>query len=219
MKEINSILQKCPLFDGINSNDLTAMLRCLGTKLITKKKGQSIFSQGDPAVNIGIVLSGIVHVVREDYIGNRSIIGTVGPTELFGESYAFSGVQSLPVAVHADTDCQILLIDSRHISSCCSNACDFHNQMISNLLRLVATKNLMLHQKLQITSKRTTREKLMAYLMIQAKNKESNTFTIAFDRQELADYLEVDRSGLSAQISMLRKEGIIECEKNRFRLL
>lgn len=219
MQELYPILQTCPLFDGIRAEDLPGMLTCLGARQIRTKKGQAIFREGDTVVFVGIVLTGSVQLIREDYYGNRSLVAHIGPTQLFGESYAFSGAQALPVSVVADEDSWCLLIDSRRISSCCSNVCDFHNRMISNLLRLVATKNLMLHQKIQVTSKRTTREKLMAYLLSQAKLHNSNSFTIPYDRQELADYLEVDRSGLSAEISKLRREGVLESEKNRFTLL
>ena len=219
MKEEYQILQDCPLFDGIRGEDLPGMLGCLGTKTIRVKKGQAVFHEGDATVFVGIVLTGSVQLVREDYYGNRSITAHIGPKQMFGESYAFSGAAALPVSVVADEDSRIMLLDSRRIATCCSNACEFHNRVIYNLLRLVATKNLVLHQKIQITSKRTTREKLMAYLLHQAKIQNSNSFTIPYDRQELADYLEVDRSGLSAEISKLRKEGVLECEKSNFRLL
>lgn len=219
MKDFYRILQNCPLFDGIRPEDLPGMMGCLGAKPIQAKRGQAIFHEGDTTVFVGIVLEGAVQLLREDYFGNRSIVAHIGPKQLFGESYAFSGAQALPVSVVADEDSRILLIDSRRMTTCCSNACEFHNRMIFNLLHLVATKNLVLHQKIQVTSKRTTREKLMTYLLSQAKSEDSNTFTIPYDRQELADYLEVDRSGLSAEISKLRREGIIECEKSTFRLL
>lgn len=219
MKEIIPILQTCPLFKGIQAEDLYGMLGCLGARQIQIKKGQFVFREGDEAIYVGIVLTGAVHLIREDYYGNRSIMAHIGTRQLFGESYAFSGAPTLPVSAVADEDSQILLLDSRRIGTCCSNACGFHNQVIYNLLRLVANKNLVLHQKIQITSKRTTREKLMAYLLMQAKHAGSNTFTIPYDRQALADYLEVDRSGLSAEISKLRKENILECEKSTFCLL
>lgn len=219
MKEILPLLQSCPLFNGIRPEDLLGMLGCLGARRIGAKKGQSIFREGDTTELIGVVLSGSVQLLREDYYGNRSILAQIGTGQLFGESYAFSGAKALPVSVVAEEDSRILLLDSRRITTCCSNACEFHNRIIFNLLQLVATKNLLLHQKIQITSKRTTREKLMTYLLLQAKLQGSNAFTIPYDRQTLADYLEVDRSGLSAEISKLRKEGVIESEKNRFRLL
>ncbi len=219
MQEFYPILQECPLFEGIRVENYAGILSCMGTRLIRVKKEEILFREGDNTVFIGIVLTGAVRLIREDFYGNRSIVGLIGPKELFGESYAFSEAKTLPVTVQADVDSQCLLIDSRRIAACCSNACDFHNRLIANLLRLVATKNLMLHQKIQVTSGRTTRDKLMLYLLSQAKLKNSNTFAIPYDRQELADYLEVDRSGLSAEISKLRKEGVLECEKSTFKLL
>ena len=119
----------------------------------------------------------------------------------------------------AESDSRIALLDSRRIGTCCGNACAFHSRLINNLLRLVANKNLLLHQKLRVTSRRTTREKLMEYLMSQAKQQGSPEFTIPFDRQELADYLEVDRTGLSVEIGRLRREGVLESSKSTFRLL
>ena len=219
MEENMKILLRCPLFDGIAESDLGAMLGCLRARVMPMKKGQTVLREGDSTESVGIVLTGAVQILREDYFGNRSIMGYIGPTQLFGESYAFSGAKTLPVSVVADADGSVLLIDSRRISSCCANVCEFHNRMIENMLRLVATHNLMLHQKIYITSKRSTREKLMTYLLSQAKQHGSNRFTIPFDRQALADYLEVDRSGLSVEISKLRKEGVLESEKNTFTLL
>lgn len=219
MKEFLPLLQTCPLFAGIEPENLSGMLGCVGGRVISAEKGAFIFREGDSTVMVGIVLSGAVQLMREDYYGNRSIVAHIEPRQLFGESYAFSGARTLPVNVVANEDSQILLLDSHRLTTCCSNACSFHTKVIHNLLKLVASKNLMLHQKIHITSKRTTREKLMTYLLYRAKIENSNSFTIPYDRQELADYLEVDRSGLSAEISKLRKEGILESEKNHFRLL
>lgn len=219
MKEFLPVIQTCPLFDGIKTADLPGMLGCLGARTLVVPKGSSVFNEGDAPVYIGIVLTGAVQLLRTDYYGNRSIVAHIGQRQLFGESYAFSGAHALPVSVVADEDSQILLLDSRRITTCCSSACEFHNRVIFNLLHLVATKNLLLHQKIQITSRRTTREKLMTYLLSQAKHHGSSRFTIPYDRQALADYLEVDRSGLSAEISKLRREGVLECEKNHFHLL
>lgn len=219
MEKIYSVIENCPLFEGISRTDYQGMLGCLGARILDMKKGQPILREGDGTNHIGVILSGSVHIIREDYYGDRSVLSHVGPAQIFGEAYAFSDAQALPVSVVPDQDGKALMLDSRRIASCCANACDFHKQMIYNLLRLVANKSLMLHQKIEVTSKRTTRQKLMSYLMYQAKLQNSSSFTIPFDRQALADYLEVDRSGLSAQISQLRKEGILESEKNHFRLL
>ncbi len=218
MEEYSAILSNCPLFDGIRMEDLSAMLGCIGGRTIRAAKGQTVFHEGDHATEVGLVLSGAVRLVREDYYGNRSIVAHIGAGELFGETYACAGVISLPVSVVADEESKILLMECRRITSTCCNACEFHSRIIYNLLRLVAMKNIVYDQKIQFTSKRTTREKLMAYLSHQAKQQGSNSFTIPYDRQELADYLEVERSGLSAEIGKLRKEGILESEKNHFTL-
>jgi len=138
---------------------------------------------------------------------------------LFGASFACAGVASYPVSAVAVEDSLVLLINSRRITATCCNACSFHNQMIYNMLKVVATNNLALNQKIEITSKRTTREKLMAYLLSQAKLHGSDQFTIPYDRQALADYLEVERSAMSAEISKLKKDGVIDCHKSNFILL
>jgi len=218
MREYLPLLPGVPLFDGIGQEDLSGILGCLGARVISARKGQTVFAEGDAPVFVGIVLNGAVQLIREDYYGNRSILAHVRPRELFGEAYAFSGAQGLPVSVIASEDSKLLLLDSYRVAVCCSNACAFHSQVIFNLLRLVSTHNLTLHQKIHITSQRTTREKLMAYLLTQAKAP-GQPFTIPYDRQGLADYLEVDRSGLSAEIGKLRREGVLECDRSTFRLL
>ena len=219
MKEFHPILEQCPLFEGIEMEDLSTMLGCIGGRTITIRKGQPIFREGDPAIQVGMVLSGAVRMIREDYYGNRSIVAHISPAELFGETYACAGIDALPISVVADEDSQVLLMDCRRITTTCCSACSFHNRIIFNLLKLVAMKNLVFDQKIQVTSKRTTREKLLTYLLDQAKIQGTSAITIPFDRQELADYLEVDRSGLSAEISKLRREGILESEKNKFVIL
>ena len=219
MKDFLPILQQCPLFDGVAPEDISGMMGCLGARLTKASKGEFVFREGDSAEGIGIVLTGGVDLIREDFYGNRSIVASMEQRQLFGESYAFSEAEALPVSVVAKEDSVLLLLDSRRITTCCSNACAFHNRVIFNLLRLVATKNLLLHQKIEVTSKRSTREKLMAYLLMQAKRQGSTIVTVPYDRQALADYLDVDRSGLSAEIGKLRKEGILESKKNHFRLL
>ena len=195
------------------------MLSCLGATVRTYEKNQVILSEGDAAERIGVVLTGAVQIIRVDYYGNRSILTELQPAGMFGESFACADVARMPVDVVATEKSDVLFIDAKRILHMCSSACGFHNLLIFNLMKLVATKNLMFHQKLEIISKRSTKEKLMTYLMMQAKQQNSNSFTVLFDRQELADYLEVDRSGLSAELSKLRKEGVLECRKNHFTLL
>lgn len=219
MKNYIPALKKCGLFEEIEEENLTAMLDCLGAKVFSVKKDMTIFQEGTPAKYIGLILSGAVQMVQDDFYGNRSIVTSIGENGLFGESFACAGITSLPVSFIASRDCEIMLIDCKRITNTCCNACSFHKQVIFNLLHLVARKNLDFHQKIEITSKRTTREKIMTYLLSVAKQEQSNSFTIPYDRQALADYLGVERSAMSAEIGKLRKEGLIECQKSNFTIL
>lgn len=219
MKEYIAILKICGLFEEIEEENLTAMIGCLGAKVISVEKEETIFSEGTPAKYIGLVLSGAVQMVQDDFYGNRTIVTRIEANGLFGESFACAGTDALPVSFIASKSGEIMLFDCNRITNTCCNACSFHKQVIFNLLHLVARKNLDFHQKIEITSKRTTREKIMAYLLSVAKQNNSQSFTIPYDRQALADYLGVERSAMSAEISKLRKEGIIECHKSDFTIL
>ncbi|MEE1319743.1 MAG: Crp/Fnr family transcriptional regulator [Ruminococcus sp.] len=219
MKKYFEIIRICSLFDNITDDNLFPMLGCLNANIWSFEKGETIIAEGEPAKNVGIVLSGNVQIVRIDFYGNRNIIANIEPSHLFGESFACADIQEIPVSVIASEKTEVMMIDCQRITKTCSNSCEFHNQIIFNLLRIMAMKNIFFNQKAEVTSKRTTREKLITYLMQQAKQHNSNSFSIPFDRQELADYLEVDRSGLSAEISKLRGEGIIECNRSKFKLL
>ncbi len=219
MKKYLEILKRCPLFYEIEEENLTKMLSCLGARVIAFDKKYTIFPEGSHVKYIGIVLSGSVHIVHEDYYGNRSILSSIHQSQVFAEDFACAEVEAIPVTVIANDPCEVMLIDCTHILHTCNNNCGFHQQLIFNLMKNLAGKAIMFHQRIEVTSKRTTRDKLMAYLMIQAKSSGQNSFDIPFDRQELADYLEVDRSGLSAEISKLRSEKIIDNHKNHFVLL
>lgn len=219
MKKYFNILRKCPLFNQIEDENLIALLGCLGAKIESFDKKYTIFAEGTPAKYIGIMLSGSAQIARMDYYGNRSILSGIEPSEIFAEAFACAEVRSLPVTVTANEPCEVMLIDCNHILHTCTNNCRFHQQLIFNLMKDLASKMIMFQQKIEVTSKRSTREKLMAYLTLQARKTNSESFDISFDRQELADYLEVDRSGLSAEISKLRREGVIENHRNHFVLL
>ena len=219
MKKYLNVLKKCPLFYGIKEDKLLIMLDCLGAAVQKFDKKYTVFAEGAPAKYIGIVLSGSVQLQRNDYYGNRTIISNISQGGIFGEAFACAEIDFLPVSVIANEESEIMLIDCCHILHTCSNNCGFHQQLIFNLMKELAQKTILFHQKIEITSKRTTREKLMEFLMQEAKKNGSESFYISFNRQELADFLEVDRSGLSAQISKLRQEGILESKKNYFRLI
>lgn len=219
MKKYFDLLQKCVLFSQIKEHDLSSLLSCLNAKVVFYNRNQPIISEGESAKFIGIVLSGSVQITQIDYYGNRSILASIEGSEVFAESFACAKVNSVPVNVVAREQSEVMLIDCDRIFNSCSNACGFHKQMLTNLIKNLAVKNLLFQQKIEITSKSSTREKLMAYLMMYAKKADSNRFIIPFNRQELADYLMVDRSGLSAEIGKLRNEGIIKSNKSEFELL
>lgn len=219
MPEYTGIFEKCPLFDGISAAEYPKVLTCLHAKTRKYRKNEVIFAEGEKARYIGIVLNGSVQISRTDYFGNRSILATVETAELFGESFACAEVAAIPICAEAQTDTTVLLLEFQKLADTNAPVCGLHGKLIFNLLKITASKNLLLYQKLEITAKRTTKEKLMAYLLLQAKKADSRCFTVPFDRQALADYLEVDRSGLSVEIGKLRRAGVLKCTKNRFELL
>lgn len=219
MRKFLNVLKKCPLFYDVTEENIVPMLECLEAKTDIFDKNFTILSEGTPAKYIGIVLSGSVQITQTDYYGNRSILGNLCEGELFSEAFACMQMTSMPVSVIANEKSKIIFIDCNHILHTCQKGCPYHQQLVYNLMRVLASKTVMFQQKIEIISKRTTREKLLTYLTICAKKNNKNSFKIPFNRQELADYLEVDRSGLSAEISKLRKDDILECSRNHFKLL
>lgn len=219
MKQYLPLLSACPLFARIREDDLLRMLSCLKAQIVCVHRNQTIFHQGDPAGRFGVVLSGAVHVVNSDIRGNHSVVAAIHPSDLFAEIFACAGVSALPVSVVAAEDSVLLLLEHCRALTGCRNGCMAHSYLVTNLLRIVAGKNLMLSQKLGFVTQRTTRDKLMAYLTAQEKQSGSSRFFIPFDRQALADYLCVERSALSAEISKLKKAGVIACRKNEFEIL
>ncbi len=219
MKKYLEILKKVSLFAGVDDESLIIMLGCLGATVETYDKKYTVFAEGKPAKFIGVLLSGSAHIEQTDFYGNRSIVAKIEVGEMFGEAFACAEIKSTPVSIIADEESEIMLLNCSHILHTCKNACGFHQQLIFNLMKSLADKNIMFHQKIEITSKRSTREKLLAYLAFQEKKAGAPSFDIPFDRQELADYLEVDRSGLSSEISKLKKEGVLDSNKNHFELL
>lgn len=219
MLKFQQILMDMPLFKGISAEDLEPMLQCLGAQSACYQKNDAVFLEGAQVRSIGVVLSGKIQVVREDYYGNRNIVANLGPGELFAETFACAAVQSVPVSVFAAEKSEIMLLDCKKILSPCPSSCGFHRLLIENLLQVMARKNLFLSGKLDLLSRRTTREKLMAYLSGEAKKAGQSDFVIPFKRQELADYLGVERSAMSAQLCRMRDEGILEFNRNHFRLL
>ena len=212
------VLSRCPLFAGIAAAEIASLLSCLGARKVAVEKNQTIFWEGDAATDMGIVLEGAVQVVRDDYYGNRTIVARLESAGLFAEAFACAALARYPVSVIAETASTVLILNCQRIMTVCSSSCGFHSRLIRNLLAIVAAKTIQLNQKLELLSHRSIRERLMHYLLSCAKKAGASQFTIPYDRQQLADYLCVERSALSAEISKLQKEGILESRRSWFLL-
>lgn len=213
------VLQSSQLFQNIEPDQIRLLLDCLHATVNTYQKGEFILHRGEPTRRMGIVLEGTAHIIKEDFWGNRVIVGPSGPGQLFAESYACLGSENLAVSVVAATTTRVMFLDVARLFQSCSTACGFHTEMIHNLTRVLASRNLMLTQKVEHMAQKTTREKLLSYLSGEAQRAGSAKFTIPYDRQELADYLSVDRSAMCTELSKLQKQGILRCHKKQFELL
>lgn len=216
MQKYWKVLSGCPLFYGIDESDLNIMLGCLGGKIVFISKGDPVFLEGDPANLVGVVLSGAVQGVQDDYYGNRSVLSIWQPGDSFGEAFSCASLESMPISVIALKDSELLLLDCKRVLTTCSHACHFHNLLVNNLMKELANKNLALSQKIRYMSQKTTKEKLMSYLSDQAKTQGCAEFAIPCDRQTLADYLGVERSAMSAVISNLKRSGQIDTKGSWF---
>ena len=219
MKRYIPILKNTQLFSGASDEDIEAMLGCLQARLCTYKKGEYVLREGERIERLMMLVKGELHIQRDDYWGNRSIISMVGVGEMFGEAYAAPESGPLMNDVLAVEDSAVIFLDIGKLLTVCPNGCKFHAMAVKNLFFAISEKNRKLVPKLGYMSRRTTREKLIAYLSEEAKRQNSGAFSIPFNRQQLADFLSVDRSAMSNELCRLRDEGLIEFEKNRFRLL
>ena len=213
------VLSRCRLFEGVEASQIKGMLDCMRAYHKIYPKNGMVLSADEPATDIGILLAGGVNIVREDYWGNRAILSHTGPGELFGESFLYAGFENLPVSVICTEESAILFLNCRKIITTCSSSCAFHDRLIINMMGILASKNVGLTKKIGHITRRTIRERVLSYLSDQAIQARSNTVEIPFDRQELADYLSVDRSALSGELSKMQKDGLIRFTRNHFTLL
>jgi len=213
-----SFLKKTSLFRGTTEEELPVLLDCLTPGYRDYAKNEIILRQGEDVTAVGLVLSGRVQVIEEDFWGNRNILTDVWPGDLFAESYAFLPGELLRVSVLAYEPSRVMLVDSKRMLEICSSACRFHTRLVQNVLAESARKNLALTRKLEHMSKRTTREKLLSYLSGQSLAAGSEAFEIPFNRQQLADYLGVDRSAMSNELCKMRDEGLLTFDRSNFHL-
>ena len=216
MKEFFPILRSSSLFSGVSEEELAAMLSCLDTRMEAFPKEAFVLRTGDTVESIGIVLSGSVLVIQEDIWGNRNILSKAGPAQTFAAAFACAPGSILNVSVIADTPTTVLFLNVKRILHVCPSACSHHSRIIRNLLTDLAEKNLRFSEKLTHMGQRTTRAKLLSYFSAEAQRLGTYEFDIPFSRQQLADYLAVERSGLSLELGKMRDEGVLDFYKNHF---
>lgn len=218
LKNYSPIVTNNPLFNGVNTDNLNSLLSCMGSIIKSYKKDSFIMLAGDKAERIGLILKGKAKIVKEDVFGNRTIINHLGAGDIFGEVFACAGIEVVPVNVEAETDCDVMLMDYKKIITTCSSNCEFHNTLIKNMTQILADKNLYLSLKNDILSSKTTRDKLMKFFESVATQKNSLDFNIPYNREELADYLSLNRSSMSRELMKMKEEGILDYNKNHITL-
>ncbi len=219
MKKYIPVLKKTKLFAGIANDEIASMLLCLDAQVHHYKKGEYVLREGEHLSNIMILVGGRLHIQKDDYWGNRSILEQISMGEMFGEAYIAPESEPLLNDVVAAEDSVVMFFNAKQIITTCSSACRFHTMVVQNLFFSISEKNRKVVRKLSHMSKRSIREKLISYLSEEATRQNSSSFAIPFNRQQLADFLFVDRSALSNELSKMRKEGLLEFERNCFKLL
>lgn len=216
MREFLPTISKAPLFTELTEGELATLLPYLGARKAEFHKGQFILTAGKDTEEVGIILTGTALVLQEDFWGNRNILTQLTPGSLFAEVFACLQGTLLNVDVKAQEDTLVLWLKLSKILTPCAETYSFHSKVMHNLLRELARKNILFNERMLHMGQRTTREKVLSYLSLAAQKKQSSEFAISFNRQQLADYLCVERSALSATLSKLRKEGILDFTKNKF---
>lgn len=216
MEEFLSTIRSAPLFSGVSETELTAMLACLKAEKKDFPKEAFVLRAGDTAESIGLVLTGTVLVIQEDIWGNRNILSKAGLGQTFAAAYACAPGSRLNVSVVAETPVTVLFLNVKRILTVCPSACSYHSRIIRNLLGELAGKNLQFSEKLTHVGQRSTRSKIMSYLSAEALRLGTYELDIPFSRQQLADYLGVERSGLSQELGKMKKDGLLDYHKSHF---
>lgn len=218
MQTDKSSLEKNELFRNIAPREIEEILTCLLAIEKSYGKSSDIIELGSTIEFLGILTKGTAQVVQTDAFGNRKILHEIKEGDVFAEAIAAVKCKQSPISVVAVTNCTVIWIAAEKIVDICKKHCAFHKMLSSNLMQIIAKKNIYLNEKIELLSCRTTRAKLCMYLMNQANKEGSLSFKIGFSRDELADFLSVDRSAMSRELSHLQKEGKIKYKKNEFQL-
>lgn len=217
MNQYLPVLTKIDLFRRIESHQMIETLTCLGTEIKTFEKDETIHIEGDHIEYIGIVLEGTISIMQYDYLGNENIILSLESGEIYGETICFSTQTTLPFHVVSKTMTKIMMIEKINIIQP-KQHCFFHTIILDNILTAISNRNVILTQKLEILSKRSIRDKVLTYLFTLSKKQNSKKIEVPLNRKELSDFLSVDRSALSKELSKLQDEGILEINRNEFKL-
>lgn len=207
---------KFPLFKGVEYDEARLVLNCLQAEIKNFPKNTTVLEIGEKTNYIGVILEGSVLTEKTDFWGNRSILNKITVGDVFAESVCCSETVSSPINAVTAVNCVIMFIDYKRIITTCSSSCVFHTKLIENMLGILAEKNIMLTAKMEYLTRRSIKEKLLAYLSDCSQRAKSMEFDIPFNRQQLADFLAVDRSALSKVLSDLRDEGVLEYKKSSF---
>lgn len=218
MEQYLFILRNSPFFQGMTEEEILSVLHCVNATVYRKKKDEYIFRVGDSTEAMGLVLRGSVLSLQEDLWGHRNIMHRIGAGEYFAESFAVTPGSVLNVSVVAEEDTEIMLLNMRRLLETCPKACAHHNRLIRNLASVMASRIMNLNEKITHMAKRSTREKLLSYLSAESMRQGKLSFSIAYDRQQLADYLCVERAAMSVELSKLQKEGYLKTNRNHFEL-
>lgn len=218
MKKYISILNKVKLFKEIENEDILSMLSCLDAKIQHYKKDEFLLIAGDKVEDIGILLKGNLHIIKENFEGERTIIATLSTGDYFAEALCCANVMESPICAIAKSNVDVLMLKFSRILHSCPNSCIFHTLLIQNMLQVIAEKNIFLQNRLEIISQKTLRLKVLHYLK-SFSIKNEPYITIPLNREELSDFLCVDRSSLSHELSRMKQDGLIDYYKNQFKLL
>lgn len=219
MEEYLYILKNTPFFTGMTGEEILSVLKCVNAALVSKKNGEYILRAGESTLFTGLVLTGSVLVIQEDLWGHRNIMAKLQAGEFFAESYAAIPGAVPGSSVVSDGDCVYLLLNVTRVLTVCPTVCEHHNRLIRNLISVLAKKVLLFNDKITHMSKRTTREKLLSYLSAESVRQGKLSFTIPYDRQQLADFLCVERAAMSVELSKLQREGLLRTRRNHFVLV
>lgn len=219
MQKYLPILRSCPFFNGMRDEEILSILHCVQASTVALPRGAYILRAGDTTEVMGLVLSGSVLILQEDLWGHRNILSKCTAGDFFGEPYAATSGAVLNVNAVAEDDCELLFLNVKRLLMSCPTACGHHQKLIRNLVSVLANRLLVFNDKITHVSKRSTREKLLSYLSTESLRQASLSFDIPFDRQQLADYLCVDRAAMSVELSKLQKEGILKTKRRHFELI